>query len=443
MKRVIVPLLGTLCAVLLIVGASHVFADNSAIIYACVKTNGGSLRIVSDGTTCSSSETLLSWNQQGPPGPAGPQGAQGPAGSADTVLPPDAIIIDKGIDNSVSLIDPNNATPTRNVRVPAGLSSMIKNSTNTRLYAISIPDWGFPASLTVIDIPSATVIHTMELPHTPTNAILSPDGSKLYIGGEGKCDLYPVPGTLSIIDTTTYSIQTMQAGSCIQTMAFTPDGTKLCAPSAIDNVLDIFDVATSQLQTVDLDSIGQGVEHGGAQIPRVSFSSNSASAYVVASDTTKVDVIDLTSATALSPIDVGATPVAIIGNPTYTRAYVVDSDGSMGVIDTNNNSLMTSFDLPDTSTGIYWSGSLVMNSAGTSLYVANIITDKIYVVSTGSNTVTASILLGSGLGYLSLAPNQNHLYISNGDGISVIDTATNAESEVIPSSHPPSNILVQ
>lgn len=51
----------------------HAQTTNNTI-YACVKTNNGSLRIVDANTTCASNETPLSWNIQGPPGPAGSPG---------------------------------------------------------------------------------------------------------------------------------------------------------------------------------------------------------------------------------------------------------------------------------------------------------------------------------------------------------------------------------
>lgn len=51
------------------------------VIYACYKKSGGSLRVIDrDVTNCSKDETLISWNQQGPPGPQGPQGPQGEPG---------------------------------------------------------------------------------------------------------------------------------------------------------------------------------------------------------------------------------------------------------------------------------------------------------------------------------------------------------------------------
>lgn len=67
---------------LLILGIQQVFADTT-IYYACVKTNGGTIRVVAQGATCTNSETLISWNQQGPQGiqgVPGPSGAPGPTG---------------------------------------------------------------------------------------------------------------------------------------------------------------------------------------------------------------------------------------------------------------------------------------------------------------------------------------------------------------------------
>jgi Collagen triple helix repeat (20 copies) len=62
--------------------------DTSGVIHACYRANGN-LRLV-DKSSCTSSETALTWNQAGPQGPAGatgpvgapgPQGAPGPAGT--------------------------------------------------------------------------------------------------------------------------------------------------------------------------------------------------------------------------------------------------------------------------------------------------------------------------------------------------------------------------
>ena len=62
--------------------------DASGVIYACYRANGN-LRLV-DKSSCTSSETALTWNQTGPQGPAGtpgPQGATGPQGQPGTPGP--------------------------------------------------------------------------------------------------------------------------------------------------------------------------------------------------------------------------------------------------------------------------------------------------------------------------------------------------------------------
>jgi hypothetical protein len=65
-----------------------------AVIYSCVLKDG-TIRIVTNATSCKGQETLLSWNQvgpqgpqgvPGPTGPAGPQGPQGPSSAGPTVV---------------------------------------------------------------------------------------------------------------------------------------------------------------------------------------------------------------------------------------------------------------------------------------------------------------------------------------------------------------------
>jgi hypothetical protein len=54
--------------------------SSAQVIYGCVQTRSGQLRIVSSLADCRTSETGISWNTSGPEGPAGPQG---PPGSFD------------------------------------------------------------------------------------------------------------------------------------------------------------------------------------------------------------------------------------------------------------------------------------------------------------------------------------------------------------------------
>lgn len=72
-------------AVVVGIGASSAAAAIPAangVISGCYDDKGGELRVIDaeTGTTCSTKETTLSWNEHGPAGPAGPQGETGPAG---------------------------------------------------------------------------------------------------------------------------------------------------------------------------------------------------------------------------------------------------------------------------------------------------------------------------------------------------------------------------
>lgn len=59
-------------------------AADSTILTACVTRLAGVPRFVSDASKCTKSETVVTWNQQGPMGPAGPQGPAGTGGSNGT-----------------------------------------------------------------------------------------------------------------------------------------------------------------------------------------------------------------------------------------------------------------------------------------------------------------------------------------------------------------------
>ena len=87
-------ILVALCAAAVAAGATYAaIPDSAGVIHGCYTNKGGLLRVIdpSTGVKCTSLETALSWNQQGPKGatgatgPVGPQGPQGQAGPAGTL----------------------------------------------------------------------------------------------------------------------------------------------------------------------------------------------------------------------------------------------------------------------------------------------------------------------------------------------------------------------
>jgi hypothetical protein len=67
-------------AIVVVAAVQAAIPDPSGTIHACYRSNGN-LRLV-DRSSCTSSETALTWNQTGPQGPAGAPGPQGPPGIA-------------------------------------------------------------------------------------------------------------------------------------------------------------------------------------------------------------------------------------------------------------------------------------------------------------------------------------------------------------------------
>jgi hypothetical protein len=67
-------------AIVVVAAVQAAIPDPSGAIHACYRSNGN-LRLV-DRSSCTSSETALTWNQTGPQGPAGAPGPQGPPGIA-------------------------------------------------------------------------------------------------------------------------------------------------------------------------------------------------------------------------------------------------------------------------------------------------------------------------------------------------------------------------
>jgi hypothetical protein len=83
--------------------------DTDGVIHGCYTKGGGILSVIDPaaGQTCSSQQTPLSWNQQGPkgdPGPQGPQGLPGPQGPPGVTRADERFFIR-------SLVDPSTWLP--------------------------------------------------------------------------------------------------------------------------------------------------------------------------------------------------------------------------------------------------------------------------------------------------------------------------------------------
>jgi hypothetical protein len=79
-RRNVTPYLALLLVLVVGAGGGYAFAASKAkTITVCADNKTGILHLKTHGR-CNSTQTRVTWNQQGPPGPAGAQGPHGPAG---------------------------------------------------------------------------------------------------------------------------------------------------------------------------------------------------------------------------------------------------------------------------------------------------------------------------------------------------------------------------
>jgi len=113
---------------------------DAQVIHGCYKSIDGKLRVIDPGTgdSCSSSETALDWNQQGPQGPTGAQGATGPQGP-------------QGVQGVQGVQGPTGATGPQG---PAGTSHAYAASAAS--VTISGGNGGFPSNVLALNVPTGS-----------------------------------------------------------------------------------------------------------------------------------------------------------------------------------------------------------------------------------------------------------------------------------------------
>lgn len=103
------------------------------------------------------------------------------------------------------------------------------------------------------------------------------------------------------------------------------------------------------------------------------------------------------------------------------RAYVTNAySSSVSVIDTSTNSVVASIPVGTSP------GRLSISADGTRAYVPNAGTSSVSVINTATNTVVATIAVNSGPAVAAVTPNGARVYVGGTNGlIGVIDTALN------------------
>ncbi len=270
-------------------------------------------------------------------------------------------------------------------------------------------------NVSVIDVGSSTVIATVPVGSFPSEVAVNPAGTRAYVTNRDS-------GTVSVIDTATNTVAaTVTVGNFPLDVAVNPAGTRAYVANVLSSTVSVIDTAANTVA---------------ATIPvldptAVAFNPSGTRAYVTNLSSNTVSVINALTNDVVASIAVGNLPLDVAVNPAGTRAYVTNRESeTVSVIDTATNTVLATIPVHDRPTGV------AVNRSGTRAYVTNEIivsgearleiTGAISVIDTATNTVVATILVGSKPQGVAVNLAGTRAYVTKEDGkVSVIDTATN------------------
>jgi len=149
--------------------------------------------------------------------------------------------------------------------------------------------------------------------------------------------------------------------------------------------VSVIDTATSGVTTIDVGNLPIGV----------AVSPDGSKVYVTNIDSNTVSVID-TATNGVTSIAVGSRPEGVAVTPNGSKVYVANQissavPGTVSVIDTTTNTVIAS-----PSVGVLPEG-LAVTPDGSKVYVANFGSNTVSVIATATNTVTGlPIAVGDG-----------------------------------------------
>ncbi|HWA86716.1 MAG TPA: autotransporter-associated beta strand repeat-containing protein [Opitutus sp.] len=167
-------------------------------------------------------------------------------------------------------------------------------------------------------------------------------------------------------------------------------------------------------------------------------------AYVTVDGPDSVNVIDTSTLAVVQTITTGVNgPNGVVLSPDGTKLYLANHAANTVVV-YSVDSTTGQLSAPGTitpGTGPRW---LVLKPDGTRLYVVNQSSNDVSVVDTSSNTVVATVPVGSQPVSAAITPDGSKLYVGNGSSqsVSVVDTSTDTVTAILPQGGTPIGIAV-
>ncbi len=362
-----------------------------------------------------------------------------------TYTPDTATAASGGQDSFTVTIDDTVGNPTHYHGLPGllGFSAPTTRTVSVTVAPVEPPIINPPAT----DPPSLTQLATITVGETPVQAVVSPDGKKVYVVNSDDA-------SLSVIDTSTRATTTINdLGDAPFAVAVSPDSKHVYVPSQTrTSTFTAYGIGTLSIIDTATNTVTKTVTVGREPVA-VAASPDGKRVYVLNDeyngnifngednpfgDSGSVTVIDSATNTVLTTVTVGVNPMGMVLSPDSSTLYVNDigatsdddAPSGIAVLDTASLQIVDRIAVglnPD---------RMAVNPAGTQLFVTDFSSGGMFVVDTTTNTVGAFIE-GPTEG-LAVSPDGKYVYAAGDEslgvtddsgltvrGIAVIDTATN------------------
>jgi len=151
-----------------------------------------------------------------------------------------------------------------------------------------------------------------------------------------------------------------------------------------------------------------------------------------------------TATNSPTKITLGVNPCDVVFTPDSARAYVVNRDATVSVINTATNAVANTISIG--TTNYYDCGGMAITPDGSRLYVTRYDSDKVSIIDTASNTLVGSpITVGGRPARIRVAPDNSRVYFLSADGASlaVVSRTTNSLLLTIPIGVYPSEMTIK
>lgn len=267
-------------------------------------------------------------------------------------------------------------------------------------------------SITVIDLDSNMIVRKVGVGNQPSGLDLTPDGTMAYISNRGSA-------TVSVVNTTSYSIEaTVPVGPSGQLLTVSPDGERAYVPSSTNDTVYVIGTGTNTV----IDKVPTADNPLGLAI-----TPDNAFAYVAHVNVDSMQVFETGTNQPVAWVRVGGNQVAAEASIDGSHVYVTRLDGKVAIVSTSTNTVVDSVvvgSIPEL---------LRTTPDGSEIYVPNFSSNDVSVIDVATRTVAATIPVPGGPVSVDFTPDGRFAYVGCfGNGtVKVIDTSLRTVVETI------------